>query len=216
MWMIGGCPRTQSFLFQRIDRCQHRSRSRSRRPVPTIIAARENHGLVQPYLIDVNHGDDHKTGTRVASIDEPLGTVTSKRGKAVIQPFLKQYNGTGTAEAIDEPLTTVTTKHRQGLAVVTFGQRMDDLRGRFAHRPAMISLINTMEELGIFDIGYRMLENDELKQAQGFPADYQIMGTKAEVTKQIGNSVHTAVARAICQAIGGAGRRSPKPVDRRN
>lgn len=49
--------------------------------------------------------------------------------------------------------------------------------------------------------GMRMLSNDELQSAQGFGRDYQICGTKKEVTKQIGNSVSPPVAEAITRAI---------------
>lgn len=54
------------------------------------------------------------------------------------------------------------------------------------------------------DIGFRMLDVDELAAAQGFPRGYELFGTKAEQTKQVGNSVHTLVAKAICTAIGEA------------
>lgn len=198
----------QPFQFQMIGRGAGRTHGVNE-PVPTIVAARENHGLVQPYLIDVNHGDDERTGDRVQSVDAPLGTVTTTRGKSLIQPFLTQYYGTGHADSVDEPLATVTTKERHGLAIASYGERLAGLREQFGHSPAMLSLINTMEEFGIADIGYRMLVNNELKRAQGFPEDYLLMGTEAEVTKQIGNSVHTAVANAIARAIGEA--ETPKP-----
>lgn len=188
-------------------------------PLP-VIDTNPRHALVQPYLIDVNHGDgDRSPGGRVHSIDDPFGTVTTKRSQALIQPFLMdihnrrrddtstgieepmptivtkpgnslvlpfltQFNGTGGADSIHDPLTTVTTKHRHGLV--------------------MVKLLETMAELGICDIGFRMLDVDELAAAQGFPPGYQLFGSKAEQIKQIGNSVHTAVAKALFESIGSA------------
>lgn len=49
--------------------------------------------------------------------------------------------------------------------------------------------------------GLRMLTNGELASAQGFQPDYTLCGTKAEITKQIGNSVSPPVAEAITRAI---------------
>ncbi len=58
-----------------------------------------------------------------------------------------------------------------------------------------------MTELGIVDIGFRMLSNGELANAQGFPLDYKFCGLKKDVTKQIGNSVSPPVAKAITESL---------------
>lgn len=58
-----------------------------------------------------------------------------------------------------------------------------------------------MRELGITDIGFRMLSNAELANAQGFDPDFVFIGNKSEVTRQIGNSVSPAVAEAITLGI---------------
>lgn len=52
----------------------------------------------------------------------------------------------------------------------------------------------------LFCGGFRMLQNHELATAQGFPRDYYFHGTKAEVTKQIGNAVPPGFARAITES----------------
>lgn len=51
------------------------------------------------------------------------------------------------------------------------------------------------------DIGFRMLDVDELAAAQGFPAGYSLHGTKAEQIKQVGNAVCPGVMQALCRAI---------------
>ena len=99
----------------------------------------------------------------------------------VVVPFLTKYYGTGGAVSVDGPLDTVTTKDRFGLA--------------------MVSLVQTMKDLGVVDIGFRMLDVDELARAQGFPEGYYLHGTKAERVKQVGNSVCPPVARALCETI---------------
>lgn len=76
-------------------------------PMPTVPASKQ-HGLVQAFLIHVNHGNNPRgsgrgNGGRVRSTTEPMPTVTStSRG---LKP-------------VSEPLDTVTTKDRFGL--VTF------------------------------------------------------------------------------------------------
>jgi len=153
-------------------------------PLPTV-DTQNRHGLVAPFMVDVNHGESERSpGGRVHSLDTPMGVLSTKNGKSLVLPFLTEYYGTGEARSADEPLSTVTCRHRHGLA--------------------MVQLVETMQQLGIADVGFRMLEPHELAAAQGFPKGYEIYGSKAEQVKQIGNSVHTAVARALCEAIGAA------------
>jgi DNA (cytosine-5)-methyltransferase 1 len=150
-------------------------------PLNTITA---NHGpgyVVVPYLLDVNHGDDGHTGGRLHSVDQPTGTICAIRGQALCFPFLTKYNSTGGAQPVDQPLDTLTTRDRYGLA--------------------MASLVETMQELQVVDIGFRMLGVGELAAAQGFPSGYYLHGTKAEQIKQVGNSVCPAVAEALCRTF---------------
>jgi site-specific DNA-cytosine methylase len=46
-----------------------------------------------------------------------------------------------------------------------------------------------------------MLQNHELSAAQGFDRSYTFCGSKADVTRQIGNSVAPPVAAAITKSI---------------
>lgn len=203
------------FIYQNIGRGAGRSKSVDE-PLSTIVAARESHGvvmpfvlnlggrnngesvatneplstlvsryhhhLIMPFLVDVNHGESNRSpGGRVHDVRAPLKSVTTHRGQAVVSLFLTEYFGTGEARSVGDPLSTMTTKHRHGL-----------------------TLVKLMQELGIVDVSFRMLDVDELAAAQGFPQGYDLFGTKAEQIKQVGNSVHTLVARAICTAIGEA------------
>lgn len=153
-------------------------------PLPTV-TTREENAIVTPFMVDTNHGESERSpGGRVHSIDSPIGTLSTKNGKSLVLPFLTEFYGTGGSRSTDEPISTVTCKHRHGLV--------------------MAELVQTMQQLGIVDVGFRMLEPHELAAAQGFPTGYQIYGSKADQVKQIGNSVHTLVSKAICEAIGEA------------
>lgn len=163
-----------------------------------VIDTSNRYGLALPYLADVNHsGPDHRT----ASPGDPLATVTATRGKAVVVPFVVSYygNGNGDALGVHRPLGTVTTKDRCGLvyAIVETAPAIEP-RSDGERR-----LVDTMRELGVVDVGFRMLSNPELAAAQGFPRDYIFAGNKGDVTRQIGNAVCPPVAEAITRAIAG-------------
>lgn len=114
--------------------------------------------------------------------DETVPTiVASQANHSIVVPFLTKFYGTGGSQSVDDPVDTITSHDRFGLA--------------------MASLIQTMRELHIVDIGFRMLEPDELSRAQGFPDGYWYHGTRAEQVRQIGNAVCPPVAKALCQTI---------------
>ncbi len=169
------------FLMDVHDRRSDDKTTSAADPMPTIVTKPGN-SLVMPFLLDTNHGDDAHTGGRVHSPLDPLKTITAgANGKALCLPFLTKYYGTGGVQPVTEPIDTITTRDRYGLA--------------------MASLIETMRELRVVDIGFRMLGVDELAAAQGFPPNYYLHGTKAEQVKQVGNAVCPPVAEAICRAI---------------
>lgn len=60
---------------------------------------------------------------------------------------------------------------------------------------------DAVETWGI-DVRYRMLQPDELKQAQGFPADYELVASTKENTKKlIGNAVPVNLARELARHL---------------
>jgi DNA (cytosine-5)-methyltransferase 1 len=89
-------------------------------PVPTVT----QDGYVRvfdPIVVDVRHGDrPHQP----KSIDEPLGTVTSKNGAGIVEgsvePFITSYYsaeaGGERTRDLDSPLPTVPTANRFGMA----------------------------------------------------------------------------------------------------
>lgn len=145
-------------------------------PAPTVTGQGAG-SLVVPFIQTLTHGG------REQSILGPLPTITTAhRGEhALTIPFITKYYGTGSVQPVDAPLDTITTKDRFGLA--------------------MVSLVRTMRELGVVDIGFRMLDVDELARATGFPEEYYFAGTKADRVRQVGNAVPPAFSKAICGTL---------------
>jgi DNA (cytosine-5)-methyltransferase 1 len=150
-------------------------------PMPTILASRGGGHLVEPFITQVNHGTSRKRNNsgRVHSVREPLGTITTERSHALVEPFLVKYNGTAKAAAIDKPLPTVTSVERLGLV-----------------EPQA----NVAPQQVLIDILFRMLEPHELARAMGFEG-YEFKGTKKDRVKMIGNAVEVNTAKALVKAI---------------
>ena len=195
-------------------------------PLNTITAGGGHHGIAVPFLADVNHnGSD-----RVYPLNSTLGTTTTKNGRALVFPFilstgsggaprsvrqptptivtsdgtaivvpwLLHYYGTNNQSPVTDPLDTITTKERHGLCAARYTGPRD---WPIPSTNAMTTLQATMRELGVCDIGFRMLSNPELALAQGFDKHYIFHGKNHEITRQIGNSVSPPVAEAITRAI---------------
>lgn len=154
-------------------------------PLWTIVAGGNKHGLVCVFLAKHYGGMVGHLPTR------PLGTITATDHHSVVEvklskepprpevnAFLVTYYGQSVGQRVDVPLATIVSRARFGLATV---QRDGE----------------TWE---IQDIGFRMLDIDELKRCQGFEDSYQTIGTKAEQNARIGNSVCPQVARAVVAA----------------
>jgi len=147
------------------------------KPAPTITAGGNHLGLCVPFIVP-NFGERDGQIPRTHDVMAPFPTVTPRGAGHLCVPFITKYYGTGKARSVLEPLDTVTTRDRYGLA-----------------------LVRAMDDLGIFDIGYRMFSVRELAAAQGFEADYYLHGTETEQKKQIGNAVSQKTATAIIKAL---------------
>lgn len=110
---------------------------------------------------------------RNRTLDQPLSTICTKQEHCLVQPFITEYYGNGGAHPINIPLPTITTKDRFAVCGVTDG----------------------------IELGFRMLQPNELAAATGFPSDYKFTGTKVEVVKQIGNAVPPNFAKALFEQI---------------
>lgn len=107
---------------------------------------------------------------RNRKLTEPLSTICTKQEHCLVKPMLVQYYGNGHAVPLSDPIPTLTTKDRYALVKPGYSN---------------------------YELGFRMLQPNELAAATGFPSDYKFTGTKVEVVKQIGNAVPPNFAKAI-------------------
>jgi DNA (cytosine-5)-methyltransferase 1 len=174
-------------------------------PLPTVTPQGAG-SVVVPYLVDTAHGDGGQHRDRSYPVDAPLGTIAGKRSQSLVLPFLTHYYGTDNVSPASDPVDTITAKARHSLTLAQLGgpahyEYLANILREQGHSDESLSLIATMRELGVVDIGFRMLDVDELADAQGFGRNYQLFGTKEEQIRQIGNSVPPAVMKAICETI---------------
>ena len=193
-------------------------------PIPTVSAAGAI-ALVQPMVVEYYGKGEAR------SVDSPLSTATTKARHALAQPTIEPvecparnggHNGNGSdapavhacivpnfgengdqkprVHDVDSPTPTVTSRGAGCLAVPTVSEIGEE--GIEDLDPRRVVIINGHPYL--LDIRYRMLQNPELARAMGFTNDereYEFVGNKTEVTKQIGNAVPVNTAAALVKAM---------------
>ena len=188
------------------------------RPNPTLTGVPKQR-LVACTFIDQQFGQ-----SKPASVDQPAGTLTANpkfnvvavnRNDAKTRAWLlnPQYSNKGSN--VDAPSPTLIARMdkkplylvQPTAAATVAGTPVDTTQTLNQHlslkednSPTMKLIKEFMAAHGICDITMRMLNLQELLRIQGFPEDYQLVGTMTEKKKFIGNSVHTVVARKICEA----------------
>ena len=138
-----------------------------KKPLSTISCSGAHHMLIQPFITAIGQTSAKQ---RNRKLTEPLSTICTKQEHCLVKPMLVQYYGNGHAVPLTDPIPTLTTKDRY-------------------------ALVNP--KLANYELGFRMLQPNELAAATGFPSDYKFTGTKVEVVKQIGNAVPPNFAKAI-------------------
>jgi DNA (cytosine-5)-methyltransferase 1 len=124
--------------------------------------------------------DRHLDGAAI-DINAPIPTITAGGVHVgLCEPFLTTFYGNGGPISLSEPLDTVTRKDRFALIL-----------------PRVV--LNGTEYY--LDINLRMLQPDELSDAQSFPKTYRYAGNKTEITKQIGNAVPPVLAMALTRSL---------------
>jgi DNA (cytosine-5)-methyltransferase 1 len=170
-------------------------------PLPALDTS-NRYAVVEPFILP-NEG--FYRGNQARSIDEPLNTVTSRGAGGVVEPLLVDYHGTSKPYPVGVPIKSLETRDRFGLLepfVFNIGQTSVKDRARSIHEP--LSTVVTKAEHCLvepvyLDIRFRMLKPHETKQAQGFNADYKIIGNVEEQQKQIGNAVPPGTAKALSE-----------------
>lgn len=144
------------------------------RPLGTVTTT-DHHALCVPWLSQL-----YGTARAGRALSDPMPSISAQgQHEALVAAYLVQYYGSGgQGSRPQDPLPAVVTKARHGLVTVT-------LQG---------------QEWVVRDITFRMLKPDELKLANGFPADYELTGTIAQQIEQVGNAVCPPMARLLVEA----------------
>lgn len=167
------------------------------KPLPTVTGDGAGR-LVEPALVQVNHGGDDD---RRCSVDEPMTSPTTHRNVGLAEPMLLQmaprHGDINGARSLDDPTYTIVANARLGL----FEPALEEVRaGRLDPR----RLVIVDGELRVLELRFRMLMNRELARAMSFDDDettYEFVGNVGEVTKQIGNAVPVRTAKALVLTI---------------
>lgn len=169
-------------------------------PCPTI-TTKDRVAKVSPQFFMNNYS----SGGVVTSIDRPAPTVTAVPKSNLVSAeysWLMDHQFSNKGKSINEtaptiiarqdkkPLYLMGCKGGSGFSIVVFE---DD-------NETMIKIKEFMAMYGIMDIKMRMLKVDELLKIQGFPDDYQLIGTKTDQKKFIGNAVVPLVAQRLVEA----------------
>lgn len=186
-------------------------------PAPTVTGTNHEH-LMTANIVHYYGGADH-----ASSPDKPLPTVTVEPRHYLVEQHLCVLRNHMGCSDLREQFSTVTAKGHEVL-VSTYLQKVGDTKNlgkwnevrellnnyagyNIAEDELLIFEINGVQYF-ISDVGMRMLEPEELKLAQGFPADYCIdieskIGKAYNKSKQIarlGNAVCPPVATALVKA----------------
>jgi DNA (cytosine-5)-methyltransferase 1 len=165
-------------------------------PLPSI-TTKGRFGLVDPILVEVNHEGPDRTG----SVNKPLKTITSKRGTAIVSPFVVAWDNSKAhgdqVWSAEQPIPTIVTKANKGILMpiieaIKSGQ-VD---------PRRLILIDGIPYM--LDILFRMISNPELAKAMSFTNEeftYEFVGTGEDITRQIGNAVPVETAKALVKVI---------------
>jgi DNA (cytosine-5)-methyltransferase 1 len=172
-------------------------------PLRTITAAAgRRFGLAEPYLTKY-YGNEKSA----QSVDEPVDTLTAKDRVGLVEPFISIQKNNSAPKSTDEPIPTLCTKEHMALVepfVVpnntnNVAQSVDGpvptVTG--ANRLALVQPIINGYKL---DILFRMLQPHELAAAMSFPKEYEFVGTREAVVKQIGNAWAGKLAKALCKS----------------
>lgn len=93
----------------------------------------------------------------------------------LIEPFVVPNNTNNAPHSVDDPIPTVTGGNR-------------------------LALVQPVINGYALDIHFRMLQPHELARAMSFPEEYEFVGTREAVVKQIGNAWAGELAKALCVA----------------
>lgn len=150
--------------------------------------------------VDVNFIDQQYGNGAATSIEKPVGTLTTipkfnivKAKQYIFNPAWGGNNG-----SIENPCCTVVARQDKApLYLVSTELGQITIPVYESDSETMIKIKEFMVTHGVIDIKMRMLNIPELKQIQGFPKDYKLIGNQTEQKKFIGNAVEVNQAKAL-------------------
>ena len=183
-------------------------------PVGTITCI-DHHALVQAKLLGekpkgktslvTSHffANEYSGGGQLSSIDAPIPSIltTPKQKLVTVNQFLVNTSYQSKGGSIDEPIFTLIARMDKSPAYLATAEKgtPPEIQSEDSEYTRLIK--EFMIEHHIINIYMRMLSVTELKQAQGFPIDYTLVGTQTEQKKCIGNAVECHMSQALCEAL---------------
>lgn len=137
------------------------------------------------------------------SIDSVAGTITTvPKHKLVSAQWIVDTQFANKGRSIELPGQTLIAKmDKKPLYLVSAAKQAKDHSLDLPTDSATSSQIKKfMRNHKILDIKIRMLHVEELKAIQGFPKSYQLIGTKTNKLKFIGNSVVPLMAKILVES----------------
>lgn len=153
--------------------------------------------------IDVNFIDQQYGNSLPSDIEKPIGTLTQNPKFNLVKAKQYIFNPTwgGNNGSIDNPCCTVVARQDKApLYLVSTELGEITIPVYESDSETMILIKKFMVSHGVVDIKMRMLNIPELKQIQGFPKDYKLIGTQTEQKKFIGNAVEVNQAKALVKS----------------
>ncbi|MDR1562283.1 MAG: DNA cytosine methyltransferase [Dysgonamonadaceae bacterium] len=171
-------------------------------PARTVTATGGNQELVQAQFIGRYNGQPNQEINAV-SIEAPAPTLTVKDRLSLVSPhYLMNPQYLSTGGSVENPCFTIIArmdKKPPYLISTETGQIAIEVYETDTEPMRRIKAF--MALYGIVDIKMRMLKIPELKRIMGFPEDYTLIGTQAELKKYIGNAVEVNMSRVLCEAL---------------
>ena len=153
--------------------------------------------------VDVNFIDQQYGTGSPASIDKPIGTITTipKFNLVKAQQYIFNPAWGGNNGSLENPCCTIVARQDKApLYLISTELGLMAIPVYENDSEIMILIKRFMVLHGIVDIKMRMLNIPELKQIQGFPIDYKLIGNQTEQKKFIGNAVEVNQAKAIVES----------------
>ena len=138
-----------------------------------------------------------------SSIETAAGTITQvPKHKLVKAHFTFDTQFSNPARSLDEPGQTLIARMDKNPVYLTAAtyKGLNQQQEKKGDNDTVKLIRGFMREYEILDITIRMLTIPELKAIQGFPADYELTGSKASQLKSIGNSVVPLMAQRLVEA----------------